>query len=178
MRRRCSETRSRIGGSAVRDSGGLNGQADEISEINLKDEADGIQGFDRTDKPLDKAPTTQPSPPRDHQNDGPFQQTGASHAFSKHQLIDDSGQEHLSNVPSAAMTSAEPTTTLQSQVSNVTGTVDLASVEWSYLDTQGIVQGECLRISGGGLTPELVQALSVRKLCKIGMTRDTSPRIS
>ena len=110
--------------------------------MKLKDEADGIQGFDRTDKPLDKPPATQPSPPRDHQNDGVFQQTGASHAFSQNQSIDDSGQEHLSNVPSAAMASTEPTTTSQSQVPNVTGTADLASIEWSYLDTQGIVQGE------------------------------------
>jgi hypothetical protein len=51
MRRRGSETRPRIGGSAVRDSSGLSGQVDEISEMKLKDEVDGVQGFDRADKP-------------------------------------------------------------------------------------------------------------------------------
>ena len=117
--------------------------------MKLKDEADGIQGFDRTDKPLDKAPITQPSPSRDHQDDGAFQRTGTGHAFSQNQLIDDSSQEHLSSVPSAAMTTNEPTTTSQSHVPNVIGTADLASIEWSYLDTQGIVQGECLQIFGG-----------------------------
>jgi len=145
MRRRGSETRPRIG-SAVRDSGGINGQVDEISEMKLKDEADGVQGFDRADKPLilDKAPITQSSPQRDQQDDEAFQQTEAGHALSRNQLIDDSGQEHLSNVPSATMTSTESTTTAQSQVHNIAGTTDLTVIEWSYLDTQGIVQGECL----------------------------------
>lgn len=145
MRRRGSETRPRIG-STVRDPGGINGQVDEISEMKLKDEADGVQGFDRADKPLtlDKAPVTQSSPQRDQQDDEAFQQTEAGHALSRNQLIDDNGQEHLSNVPPATMTSTESTTTAQSQVPNVAGTTDLTAIEWSYLDTQGIVQGECL----------------------------------
>lgn len=149
MRRRCSETRTRISGSVARDSGGLSGQADEAPEMKLKDEADGIQGFDLTDKPLDKASITQPSPSRDHQDDRAVLQTGTGHAFGQNQLIDDNGQEHLSNVPSATMTTNEPTTTSQSHVPNFIGAADLASIEWSYLDTQGIVQGECLRIFGG-----------------------------
>ena len=148
MRRRGSETRPRIGGSAARDSGGLNGQVDEISEMKLKD--DGVQGFDRADKPviLDNPRITQSSPQRDQQDGGAFQRTEAGHALSQNQLIDDSGQEHLPNSPSTTMTSIESTTTTQNQVSNAQGTTDLAAIEWSYLDTQGIVQGECLRIFG------------------------------
>jgi len=142
MRRRGSETRPRIGGSAVRDSGGFGVQADEISEMRLKGEADEVQGSDRADKPtiLDKAPITQSSPQRDQQDDGAFQRTEAGHAHGQNQLIDGSGQ-HLSNIPSATMTSPEPTTT-QSQVPNVAGLTDPAAIEWSYLDTQGIVQGK------------------------------------
>jgi len=151
MRRRGSETRPRIGGSATRDSGGTSGQVDEIPEMKLKDEVDGVQGSDRADKPviLDKAPITQSSPQRDQQDDGAFQRTEAGHAHGQNQLIDGSGQQHPLNVPSATMTSTEPTTTAQSQVLSVTGTTDLGAVEWSYLDTQGIVQGEWLRSLGG-----------------------------
>jgi len=143
MRRRGSETRPRIGGSAARDSGGTSGQADEIPEMKLKDEVNGVQGSDRVDKPaiLDKAPITQSSPQRDQQDDGAFQRTEAGHAHSQNQLIDDSGHQHLLNVPSATMTSTGPTTTTQTQVLDVTGTTDLAAIEWSYLDTQRIVQG-------------------------------------
>lgn len=150
MRRRGSETRPRIG-SATRDSGGIDGQVDEISEMKLEDETDGMQGFDRADKPiiLDKAPISQSPPQQDQQDDEAFQKTVAGHALSQNQLIDDNGQEHLSNVPPATMTSTEPTTTAQSQVSNVKGTTDLAAIEWSYLDTQGTVQGKCLRFLGG-----------------------------
>jgi PERQ amino acid-rich with GYF domain-containing protein len=146
MRRRGSETRPRIG-SATRDSGGINGQVDEISEMKLENEADGVQGFDRADKPviLDKPSITQSPPQRDQQDDEAFQQTEAGHALGRNQLIDDNGQEHLLNVPSATMTSAESSTTAQSRVPNVTGTTDLGAIEWSYLDTQGIVQGGCLR---------------------------------
>ena len=147
MRRRGSETRPRIGGSTTRDTSGVNGQVDEISEMQLKDDADGVQGFDRADKPviLDKTSITQSPPRGDQQDDEAFQQTEAGHALSRNQLIDDNGQEHLSNIPSATMTSTGPTTTVQSQVPNVTGMTDPAAIEWSYLDTQGIVQGEYLR---------------------------------
>ena len=132
-----------MGGSAVRDSGGVGGQVDEISEMKLKDEANGVQGSDRADKPaiLDKTYITKSSPPLDRQDDGAFQQTDAGHARSQNQLID-SDQQHLSNVSPATMTSTEPTATAQSQVHNVIGTTDLTAVEWSYLDTQGVVQGE------------------------------------
>ena len=144
MRRRGSETRPRIGGSAVRDSGGISRQVDEISEMKLKDEADAVRGSDRGDKPviLDKASITQSSSQRDQQDDGASQRTEAGHAHSQNQLIDDSGQKHLPNVPSTTMTSTEPTTITQNQVPGVTGATDLAAIEWSYLDTQGIVQGE------------------------------------
>ena len=136
MRRRGSETRPRVGGSAMRDPGG---QADEISEMRLKDGMNGVQGSDRTDKPaiLDKVPRTQ-SP---QQDDGAFKRSEAGHAHGRNQSIDDSGQPHPSNVSSATMTSTESTATTQSQVSGVTGTTDLGAIEWSYLDTQGIVQG-------------------------------------
>lgn len=144
MRRRGSETRPRIGGSAARDSSGPGGQIDGTSEMRLRDEAEGIQGSDQADKPtiLDKVPRTQSPPQRDQQDGGAFNRTEAGHAHSQNQLIDDSGKEHLSNVPSVTMTSTEPATSTQSQVSNVTGTTDLGAVEWSYLDTQGVVQGE------------------------------------
>jgi len=150
MRRRGSETRPRIGGSAARDSG-INGQVDEVSEMRLKDRAEGVQESDRADKPiiLDKAPITQSSPQRDQQEDGAFQRTESGHALSQNQSIDDSGQAHLSNVTSATMTSTEPVTNAQSQVPSVTGTTDLTAIEWSYLDTQGIVQGEWSRFLGG-----------------------------
>lgn len=143
MRRRGSETRPRPGGSAARDSGGAGGQADEISEMKLRDEADGVQGPDRTDKLaiLDNVLRTQSPQQRDRQDDGAFKRTEAGHAHSQNQLIDDSVQKHLSNVSSAVM-STKPTTTTQSPVSNVTGATDLAAVEWSYVDIQGIVQGE------------------------------------
>jgi hypothetical protein len=119
--------------------------------MRLEDEADGVQGSNRADKPaiLDKAAITQSPPQRDQQDDGAFQQTEAGHAHSQNQLIDDSGRQHLSNIPSATMTSTETTTAPQSQVPSVTGATDLAAIEWSYLDTQGIVQGEWLQISGG-----------------------------
>ena len=111
--------------------------------MRLKDEVDGVQGSDRTDKPTisDKVPRTQ-SPQRDQLDDGAFMRTEAGHAFGQNQLIDDSGQQHPSNVPSATMTTTEPTATTQSQVPNVAGTTDLGAIEWSYLDTQRIVQGE------------------------------------
>ena len=143
MRRRGSETRPRIGGSAARDSGGFGGQADEMSEMKLKDEADGVQGPDRADKPaiLDKVPRTQSSPQQDQQDGGPLKRNETSHAHSQNQPIDESGQ-HLSNVTPGTVTSTEPTTTTLRQVPNVTGTTDLGATEWSYLDTQGIVQGE------------------------------------
>ena len=113
MRRRGSETRARIGGSAVRDSSGASGQVDEISEMKLRDGADGVREFDRTDKPtiLDEATMTQ-SPPQ---------------------------QRHLSEVPLATMPRTEASATTPP---NVSGRTDLGSIEWSYLDTQGIVQGE------------------------------------
>lgn len=151
VRRRGSETRPRIGGSAARDSGGLGGQVDEISEMKLNDEADGVQGSDRPDKPaiLDKAPITHSPPQRDQQDDGAIQRTDTSHAHSQNQLIDESGQEYLSNVPSPTMTSPQPTTTTQSHAPNVTGTADPGATEWSYLDTQGIVQGKRLQFLGG-----------------------------
>ena len=144
MRRRGSETRPRIGGSATRDPGG---QADEISEMRLKDGVNGVQESDRTDKPaiLDKVTRTQ-SP---QQDDGAFKRSKAGHAHGQNQTIDDSGQPHPSNVPSATMTSTESTAITQTQVPNVTGTTDLGAIEWSYLDTQRIVQGERLQISGG-----------------------------
>jgi hypothetical protein len=121
MRRRGSETRPRIGGPAARDSGGASGQVDEIK---LRDGADGMQESDRADKPiiLDKAPMTQFSPQRDQQDGGTVQRSDAT------------------------MPQIEASTTIQNQVS---GTTDLASVEWSYLDTQGVVQGEWLRSLGG-----------------------------
>lgn len=122
MRRRGSETRPRVGGSAARESGGASGQADEISE-KLRDGADGVQESDRADKPtiLDKA---QSLTQRDQQDGYTVQRTEAGRAQSQNHSIDESGQ-HLS------------------------GTTDLASIEWSYLDTQGIVQGEWLRSPGG-----------------------------
>jgi len=115
--------------------------------MRLKDGVNGVQGSDRTDKPaiLDKVPRTQ-SP---QQDDGAFKRSEAGHAHGQNQLIDDSGQPHPSNVPSATMASTESTATTQSQVPNVTGTTDLGAIEWSYLDTQGIVQGEWLQFSGG-----------------------------
>lgn len=122
-----------------------------MSEMKLKDTADGVQESDRADKPviLDKAPITQSSLQRDQQDDGAFQRTEPGHALSQNQLIDDSGQERLSNATSANMNSTEPTTTTQSQTPNVAGTPDVAAIEWSYLDTQGIVQGERSRFLGG-----------------------------
>jgi hypothetical protein len=64
---------------------------------------------------------------------------------SQNQLIDDSGQRHLSNV-STMMASAEPTTSARFPMFQ--GTVDLAAIEWSYLDTQGVVQGEQMQFPG------------------------------
>ena len=46
------------------------------------------------------------------------------------------------------MTPTEVTTT-QNQVPDVSGTTDLTAIEWSYLDTQGVVQGEQLQSVGG-----------------------------
>jgi hypothetical protein len=142
MRRRGSETRPRIGGSAVRDSGGLSGQVDEISEMKLKDEVDGVQGLDRADKPaiLGRASITRSPPQRDQQDGGAFQQTEAGHAHGQNQLIDDSSQRHLSN---ATMISAEPATSAQGHVP-----ADPAAIEWSYLDTQGVVQGKQMQFPG------------------------------
>ena len=144
MRRRGSETRPRPGGSGSRDSGGLNGQVDEISEMKLKDGADGVGGSDQVDKAtaLDKVSGTQSSPQRDQQDGGAFKRTEASHEHSQNQLIDDGGQKHLPNDPSATMTFTEPAATTRSPIPNVTGTTDLAAIEWSYLDIQGVVQGE------------------------------------
>ena len=144
MRRRGSETRPRIGGSAVRDSSVVCEQADEMSEAKLKDGAHGVQESDRADKPtiLDKAPMTKSSPQRDQQGDGTVQRTEAGHAQSQNQSIDDSGQQHLSDVSLSAMTPSEATTGTQNQAPNASGTPDLAAIEWSYLDTQEVVQGE------------------------------------
>lgn len=179
MRRRGSETRPRIGGSAARDSAGVNGQVDEISEMKSKDGADGAQESDRADGPvaLDTAPIAQSLPQRDQQDDGAFQRTEPGHALGRNQLIDDSGQEHLSNVKSATITSTDPTTTMQSRAPNTAGTSDLAAIEWSYLDTQGTVQGGWLRLPGW-LAPNSVQVPSVRTLCKLGTTRGTLLQIS
>lgn len=138
MRRRGSETRPRIGGSAARDSGGAVEQADEISEVKLRDGVDIVQESDRADKPtiLDKAPITQSSPQRDQQDGGTVQRSEAGRTQGHHQLFDETGQRYLSDVPTEASSST------QNQVSNVSGTTELTSVEWSYLDTQGVVQGE------------------------------------
>ena len=149
MRRRGSETRPRVGGPVARDSGGVGGLVDEISEIKLRDGADGVHESDRTDKPaiIDKAPVSQPSPQPDRQHDGIPQRTETSHAQSQNQPIDDSGQL-LPDVPLATMTPTEVTTT-QNQVPDVSGATDLTAIEWSYLDTQGVVQGEQLQSVGG-----------------------------
>lgn len=145
VRRRVSETKHRIGGSAARDSGGVSGQADELSEMKLGDGADEVQDSCRADKSpaLGRAPVTQSSPQRD---DGVVGRAEPGHAQSK-SLIDDNSQ-HLSGVSLATTTTFEATTCTQSQVPNTTGTTDLASIEWSYLDTQGIVQGERLSSLG------------------------------
>lgn len=155
MRRRGSETRPRIGGPAARDSCGASGQVDDILEGKLRGEADGMQESDRANKPtiLDKAPMTQSPSERDQQDNGALQRTEAGHIQNQHQLLDESNQQHLS------------------------GTMDLASIEWSYLDTQGMVQGEYLR-SLGGRDSELAQVHFVQMLCNPGTTRDTLPRIS
>lgn len=143
MRRRGSETRSRIGGSATRDSGG---QVDDVLEMRSRDGADRVQESDRADKPtiFDKAPMTQPSSQRIQQDDGAVERTDAGHTQSRDKLIDESSQQHLLDVPLASMPQTETGTTVQNQVPNVSGTTDLASTEWSYLDTQGMVQGELL----------------------------------
>ena len=179
MRRRGSETRPRIGGLAARDSGGVSGQVDEMAEMRSRDGTDGVQESDRTDKPtiLDKAPMTQSSSQGDQQDHGAVQRTETSHTQSENQLIDDSGHRRLSDAPLLTMPSSEATTTIQSQIPNISGTVDLAAVEWSYLDTQGIVQGERL-LSLDRLTSESVQAHSARTSCNPGMTRGILPRTS
>ena len=113
--------------------------------MKFRDVADGVQESDQTDKPtiLDKPPMTHSSSQRDQQDGGVIQQTEAGHTQSRKQLIDENGQ-CLSDVPPATMSRTEASTSVQSQVSNAPGTTDLASIDWSYLDTQGIVQGEWL----------------------------------
>jgi hypothetical protein len=82
-----------------------------------------------TDKPTILDKVTQSPPQQDQQDSGTFKQTEAGHAHGQNQLIDDSGQQHLSNVPSATMTPTDSTTTtIQIQPPNVTGTAD----PWSY----------------------------------------------
>lgn len=178
MRRRGSETRPRIGGLAARDSGG-SGQVGEMPGMRSRDGTDGVQEYDRTDKPtiLDKAPMTQSFLQGDQQDDRAVQRTEAGHTQSENQLIDDSGHQRFSDVPLSTMVPSEATTTIQSQVPNVSGTIDLAAVEWSYLDTQGIVQGERL-LSPDGPTFKSVQAHSARTSCNPGTTRDILLRIS
>jgi len=114
-----------------------------------KEEVNGVQGSDRTDKPTILEVSRAESPQRDQQDDGAFKRSEAGHAHGQNQSIDDSVQQHSSNVPSATMTSTDSPATTQSHVPNITGTTDLGAIEWSYLDTQGIVQGEWSPISGG-----------------------------
>ena len=134
----------------MRDPGGVSGLVDEISETKLKDEVDGAQELNQINQPaiLDKVPRTQSPPQLDRRDGGAFKRTEVGHPYGQNQLIDDNGQKQLSNIPPAAMTSTDPATTTQSPVSNVPGTTDLAAVEWSYVDIQGIVQGEWLQLPG------------------------------
>lgn len=142
MRRRGSETRPRIGGLATRDSGGVGWQVDGISEMKLIDGAEGMQESDRGDKRaiLGKAPMSESPPQREQQDYGALQRTEVGHAQNRNQLIDENGLD----VQLATVHQTEVSTTAQNQVPNTPGRTDLASIDWSYLDTQGIMQGEWL----------------------------------
>jgi len=126
-KRRGSE--SKLTGPNLRDP--ANGHVEKSSDI--KEEAEGIPNSDPADKlgaPEDASAPT----------DATFQRFQAGHANIPNQFIDNTGPI-ATNGSNPTMALAEEPTKHPSLVDNA----DLASIEWSYLDVQGQVQGSPLR---------------------------------
>lgn len=133
-RRRGSE--SRLTGPGVREPGGANGN------VEIKEEPEEIPKLDPNEKPA--APEQSSAHLGSRQGDPSTgnlsQRFQAGHANIPNQSIDGAGPI-LTNGSNANMAFTEETTTKRPSPA-LPDTTDLSSIEWSYLDVQGQIQGE------------------------------------